>query len=65
MQALEDEVIMRTVESALPTIIDGAIRGSVEVDAPITVGCGDPDTKEFVPCNKHSQTQEKKSRRVV
>src|SRR5690625_4753177 len=59
MQALEAEVLMRTVESAVPTIIDGAVKGEVKAGQLVPLGYEDHQTKEFIPYNRPFQTQAK------
>jgi len=59
-KALGDEIATGTVETAIPTIIDGAVRReSIEVGEPMYEGFEDEETGNFVPSNTPSQTQEK------
>lgn len=56
-KALGDEISTGAVGTAIPTIIDGAVRGEVEVGQLVPLGYEDPETGEFVPSNTPSQTQ--------
>uniref|UniRef100_A0A0N4ZHB5 RHS repeat-associated core domain-containing protein n=1 Tax=Parastrongyloides trichosuri TaxID=131310 RepID=A0A0N4ZHB5_PARTI len=49
MQSLGDKITTGAVETAIPTIIDGAVRGEVIADEPIPTAYEDADSGKLIP----------------